>query len=103
VHGSPAARQETAAFWNITTANILPACLGSNMKTASMAATRLPSRLVASALRRATVRGVLPPPRDSAGRAPLLLAARMRPCDALMTLAAGLPGSVRSLVENGLP
>ncbi len=75
----------------------------SSMKMAVRSSAHLPSRLAVSALRRATVRGVLPPPRDSAGRAPLLLAARMRPCDALMTLAAGLPGSERSLVENGLP
>ena len=66
----------------------------------------LPSRLPASTLRRATVRGVRPPPfrpAESAGRPPLLLAPRMRPCDALMTLAAGLPGSVRTFAENGLP
>jgi hypothetical protein len=52
------------------------------------------------------VRGVLPPPlrpSASAGKPPQLLAARIRPCEALMTLAAGLPGSERSFGENGWP
>ena len=63
-----------------------------------------------SALRRTTVRGVLPPPpppcrpSECAGRQPLLLAPRTSPCEALMTLAAGLPGSERSCFgENGWP